>query len=179
MLASLEMLDMVKMFTVTLMMGTNDMSRGESRKIMRLREKLSCILEELRIQMDPAILTICTVPYNMKADQHAMEMNAKVCNISEIIRQMQQRSVLPVRLLDVADMMERSCPDDESSDGIHFDRPNGVEWLNGVFQKHINTLEAVLLELGQFNFGTPPVLLFFATRSLSNRLGVRLDSRDS
>ena len=38
--------------------------------------------------MDPAILTICTVPYNMKADQHAMEMNEKVSNINEIIRQM-------------------------------------------------------------------------------------------
>ena len=36
MLASLEMLDMVKMYTVTLMMGTNDVSRGESRKVMRL-----------------------------------------------------------------------------------------------------------------------------------------------
>ena len=86
MLASLEMLDMVKMYTVTLMMGTNDVSRGESRKVMRLHEKMSCILEELRIQMDPAILTICTIPYNMKADQHAMEMNEKVRNINEIIR---------------------------------------------------------------------------------------------
>ena len=28
MLASLEMLDMVKLYTVTLMMGTNDVSRG-------------------------------------------------------------------------------------------------------------------------------------------------------
>ena len=45
MLASLEMLDMVKMFTVTLMMGTNDVSRGESRKVMRLHEKMSCILQ--------------------------------------------------------------------------------------------------------------------------------------
>ena len=122
---------------------------------MRLYEKMSCILEELRIQMDPAILTICTVPYNMMADQHTMEMNEKVRNINEIIRQMQQRSVLPVRLLDVADMMERSFPDDASSDGIHFDRPKGVEWLNGFFQKHINTLEADLLELGQFTFGRP------------------------
>ena len=140
-LASLEMLDMVKMYTVTLMMGTNDVCRGESRKIMRLREKMSCILEELRIQMDRAKLTICTDLYNMKTDQRAMEMNEKVRNINEIIRQIQQRSVLPVSLLDVADMMEKSSPDDASSDGIHFDRPKGVEWLNGVFQKHINTLE--------------------------------------
>ena len=94
---------------------------------MNLREKMSCILEELRIQMVPAILTICTIPYNMKADQHAMEMNEKERSINEIIRQMQQRSVLPVRLLDMADMMERSFPDDASSDGIYFDRPKGVE----------------------------------------------------
>ena len=87
MLASLEMLDMVKMYTVTLMMGTNNVSRGESGKVMRLHEKLSCILEELRIYLDPAILTICTVPYNMKAAQHARKMNEKVRNINEVIRQ--------------------------------------------------------------------------------------------
>ena len=37
-------------------------------------------------------------------------------------------------------------PDDASSDGIHFDRPRGVEWLNDVFQRHISALEAELLE---------------------------------
>ena len=101
MLASLEMLGMARMYSVTLMMGTKDVSRGESRKVMRLHDKMSCILEELRIQMDPAILTICTIPYSMKADQHAMEMNEKVRNLNEIIRQIHQRSVFPVRLLDV------------------------------------------------------------------------------
>ena len=153
MLASLEMLDMAKMYAVTLMMGTNDVSRGESRKVMRLHEKMSCIFEELRIYLDPAILTICTVPYNMKTDQHAMEMNEKVRNINEIIRQIQQRSVLPVRLFDVADMMERSFPDDASSDGIHFDK--GLEWINGVFQRHISALESDLLETAQFTFFHP------------------------
>ena len=116
-----------KMYTATLMMGTCDVSRGESRKVMRLHDKMSCILEELRIQMDPAILTVCIIPYNMKADQHAMEMNAKVRNLNEIIRQIHQRSVLPIGLLDVAEQMERSFPEDASSDGIHFDRPSGVE----------------------------------------------------
>ena len=77
MLASLEMVGMAKMYTVTLMMGTNDVSRGELRKVMRLHDKMTCIWEELRIQMDPAILTVCTIPYNMMADQPAMEMNEK------------------------------------------------------------------------------------------------------
>ena len=89
MLASLEMLDMVKMYTVTLMMGTNDVSRRESRKVMRLHEKMSCLLEELRIYLDPAILTVCT-------DQHhAREMNEKLRNINEVIRQNQQIACFP------------------------------------------------------------------------------------
>ena len=50
-LASLEMLGMARMYTVTLMIGTNDVSRSESRKVTRLHDKMSCILEELRIQI--------------------------------------------------------------------------------------------------------------------------------
>ena len=119
---------------------------------------MSCILEELRIYLDPAILTNCTVPYNVKADQQAREMNEKVRNINEIIRQIQQRSVLPVRLLDVADKMARSLPDDASSNGLHFDWPRGTEWLNSVFQRHINMLESDLLEMSQFIFGPPQFL---------------------
>ena len=136
---------------------------------MRLHEKMSCILEELRIYVDPAIITICTVPYNMKADQHAREMNEKVRNINEITRQIQQRSVLPVRLLHVADMMERSLPDDASSDDFHFDRPRGIEWLNGVYQRQINVLELDMLETAQFTFGPPPIPPFFATRPVWER----------
>ena len=52
-----------------------------------------------------------------------------------------------------------------------------AEWC--LPETHKNTLEADLLELAQFTFGPPPVPLFFATRPLSNRLGVRVDSRDS
>ena len=38
MLASLEMLEMTNIYTVTLMLETNDVSRGEQRKVMRLQE---------------------------------------------------------------------------------------------------------------------------------------------
>ena len=179
MLASLEMLDMVKMYTVTLMMGTNDVSRGEPRKLMRLHEKMSCIFEELKIYLDAAILTICTVPYNVRAEKHAREMNEKVRKINEVIRQIHQRSVLPVRLLNVGNMMEHSLPDDAFSDGIHFDRLRGTEWLNGVFQRHINLLESDMLETAQFKFGLPRHLLSLPLGPVSSRLGARVDSRDS
>ena len=106
-------------------------------------------------------------------------MNTKVRNLNEVVRQIHQRSVLPIGLLDVAEQMVRSFPEDASSDGIHFDRPRGVEWLNDVFQRHISTLEANLLETAQFTFGRPPNPPFLASRDLSNRLGARVDSRDS
>ena len=61
--------------------------------------------------------------------------------------------------MDVADQMERSFPEDVSSDGIHFGRPRGVEWLNDVFQRHINELEADLLETARFTFGHPQIPL--------------------
>ena len=93
------------------------------------------------------------------ADQHAMEMNEKVRVLNGIIKQIHQRSVLPIRLLDVADQMEQSFPEDASSDGIHFDKPRGVEWLNDVFQRHISELEADLLETARVTFGPPPILL--------------------
>ena len=79
----------------------------------------------------------------------------------------------------MASMMEHSVPDDASSDGIHFDRPRDMEWLNDVFQRHINRLESDILEAGQFTFGTPPIPPFFAARPLSDRLGGRTDSRES
>ena len=180
MLATLDMLGMTKVYTVTLMIGTNDVSRGEARKITRLHDKVSCLLEELRIQMDPILLTICTVPYNMMFDQHALEMNEKVRNLNKGIRDIHRKSVLPVRLLDVAERMEKEgFPEDTSSDGIHFDRPRGAEWLNDVFQEHMNALEADLLETAQFTLGPPPNPPFLASRALSGRLGPRVDTRDS
>ena len=159
MLASLELLEMTKIYMVTLMLRTNDVSRVEQRNVMRLQEKMSCILEEMRIYLDPAILTICTIPYNMMSDQNARERT-----LNEIIRQIQQRSVLPVKLLDVASMIEHSLSVDASLDGIHFDRPRGTELLNGVLQRHINLLESDLLETGQFTFGPPPTPPFFHAR---------------
>ena len=48
MFASLEMLEIGKMYTVTLMIGTNNVSRSESLKMIRLQDKVSCMLEELR-----------------------------------------------------------------------------------------------------------------------------------
>ena len=180
MLATLDMLGMTKVYTVTLMVGTNDVSRGEARKITRLHDKVSCLLEELRIQMDPILLTVCTVPYNMMFDQHALEMNEKVRNLNKVIRDIHRKSVLPVRLLDVAERMEKEgFPEDTSNDGIHFDRPRGAEWLNDVFQEHINALEADLLETAQFTLGPPPNPPFLASRALSGRLGPRVDTRDS
>ena len=95
-------------------------------------------------------------------------MNERVRHINEINRQIQQRSVLAVRLLDVARMMEDCLPESSSPDGIHFDRPSGTEWLNGVFKKHKNFLESDMVETGgQFTFGSTPRPSFFPARLIA------------
>ena len=98
-------------------------------------------------------------------------MNEKVRHINDIIRKIQKGSVLPVRLLDVAKMMEDSQPQNSSLDGIHFDKPTGGEWLNRVFQRHMNNLESDLVETNQFTFGPPPRPFFFSVRPVADRLG--------
>ena len=67
--------------------------------------------------------------------------------------------------------MEDSLPEDATSDGIHFDRPRGTEWLNGVFQNHINFHESDLVETGQFIFVPTPIPPFNSARSVTERLG--------
>ena len=148
---------------------------------MRLPEKKNCILEELRIYLDPSALTNCTVPYNMMADQNAMIMNERVRYINDIIREIQKKSILPVRLLNVARMIQDSLPlpHNSSSDDIHLDKPKGLEWLNGVFQRHINDLESDLLETARFTYGSSPRPCFFSVRPLTDRLGEKIDSRGS
>ena len=171
---------MKKKHTVTLMMVINDVSRGgESMKMVRLPEKVSFILEEKRTCLDPTVLTIFMVPYKMMQDQNALNMNERVCHIIDIKREEQKKSILPLSLLDVAWMMEISLPDNSSSDGIHFDKPKGTEWLNGVFQKHVNSRESDLLEAGQFTFGPPPRPSFFSIRQVSDQEGEEIDSRSS
>ena len=53
-----------------------------------------------------------------------------------------------MRLLDAAHMMEDSSPNGSSSDGIQFDRFEGMEWLNKIFQRHVSSLESDLLDTG-------------------------------
>ena len=105
----------------------------------------------------------------MMADQNAREMNERVSNLNEIIKQIQQRSVLPVRLLDVASMMKHSLSDDASSDGTakrclpKAYKPSGV--------RHAGD--------GPVHLCPSPTPPFFTARPLSDRLEGRIDSRES
>ena len=75
------------------------------------------------------------MPYIMMQDENGTSMDERVRHINVIIREIQMNNFLPLRLLDVAHLMEDSSPDGSSSDGIHFDRLKGSEWLKKVFQR--------------------------------------------
>ena len=74
-------------------------------------------------------------------------------------------------LLPLARMMEDSLSEGSSPDGINFDRPGGTEWLNKVFQRHMNSLELELVEVEHISFGPSPELPFSPVRPEKARLG--------
>ena len=137
MLASLEVFELKKLHTVAVMMGTNDFSRGRSRKLTTLPEKLSCPLQEATVYLNSTILMICMMSYNMMPDAKGLSMNERVRLINGVLREIQRSSFLPLRLLDVPHVMEDSLPGECFSDDIQLDRPKGWKWLNSVFQRHI------------------------------------------
>ena len=92
----------------------------------------------------------------MTQDENEMNLNERERQINGLIWEGQMNSILPLRLLVFAHMMEDSLPDGCTSDEIHFDQPRGVECLNKIFQRHVNSLESDLLETGQNTFVSPP-----------------------
>ena len=77
-------------------------------------------------------------------------MNERARQNNGVLREVKMNSILPLRLLDAAHMMEDCCGDGCSSDGIYFDRTKGLERLNKVFQRRINSPESYFLEINSF-----------------------------
>ena len=104
-------------------------------------------------------------------------MDERVLHINGVLREVQMNSILPLRLLYNWHMIEKSLPDRCASDGIFFDRTKCAEWLNRVFQRHINSLESHLHS--QFFFWSTSEATFFPARPVEDRLRERIDSRGS
>ena len=63
-LASLELLEIRKLYAVLGMMKTDDIPRAGSRKLTRRSLKVDCSMHEMRICLNPTILPRCIVPFN-------------------------------------------------------------------------------------------------------------------
>ena len=126
--ASPKMLEVRKIHTVTMMMSRNYVSRGDFRKMTQWPEKVSCLLQEARIYLDPTVLTTCTVPYNMMLDGNGLSMNGRVRHINIIILEIQGSGALPLKLLQGAGMMEDPLPAGCSSYGIKFDHDHRLAY---------------------------------------------------
>ena len=63
----------------------------------------------------------------MPLDESGMRMNERVRHLNGAIHENQRNSILPLRLLEMPRMMEKSLPDGCSSDGIRIDLPGGAD----------------------------------------------------
>ena len=161
------------------MMCTNDVFRGESSTMTQLPKRVSCLLHESRIYLDPTILPICTASNKIMQDDNGLNMNERVLHVNGIMHDIKRSCILTLECwMEDSHMMEDSLASRSFSDGIQLNRPKGVEWLNKIFRRHISNLESDLLETGPFNFGQPP-RPFFSSQTGGNGFGERIDSRDS
>ena len=68
-------------------------------------------------------MMICTMPFIVMLDDNGLNINERVRHINEIILEIQMGSILPLRLLDDAHMMQDSLTSGCSYDGIHLIDP--------------------------------------------------------
>ena len=77
------------------------------------------------------------LPYNMQYKDNGLNLNERVRCIKSAMLEIQLTSIRLLRLLDMAQMMEDSVPDEFSTDGIHFDRPRPlkgrIKSFNGIW----------------------------------------------
>ena len=71
-----------------------------------LSEKIVGLIYEVRIYLGIIILTIYTVQFIMQSDDNGRKMNETVHHIKSAFLEIQRRSILPLRLLNLGRKME-------------------------------------------------------------------------
>ena len=104
------MLGIRKVRMVTAMVRINYICGGEPRKITSNYDEGACLLKVLRTYLEPTVLTICRIPFNMKKRPVLEGKNERLPKLNHAIQRTHQESTLTFNLLDVAIHMELSLP---------------------------------------------------------------------
>ena len=131
--------------TLTVMIGTNDVSRNPVTPKAKSKSLLICLLNELKEKYRSRIVVLCTNSLNPDAGSPVVDfMNRNVTQWNVMIRNLTTGNPNELRLMEVENTLRMVDHGALTKDGIHFNTQPGVQWIDDAFQTRIEEMEAEL-----------------------------------
>ena len=170
-----ELMNPGRIPNVTILVGTNDISRGSDEQEALWESMMVCLFTTLWQKFSCAVLTVCTVPMNARSlTAPGRRHNEGVVRWNNILRNLASRNAGRMILMDIEHELRAMDQARLTTDGIHFDSIEGQAWLNRVFQEQLDELEAELFDTGvlkEEGMVSDAVITTFVPPSLETRLG--------
>ena len=170
-----ELMNPGRIPNVTILVGTNDISRGSDEQEALWESMMVCLFTTLWQKFSCAVLTVCTVPMNTRSLTAAERRHSEgVVRWNNILRNLASRNAGRMILMDIEHELGAMDQARLTTDSIHFDSIEGQAWLNRVFQERLDELEVELFDTGvlkEEGTASDAVITTFVPPSLETRLG--------
>ena len=129
-----ELMNPMKIPNVTILVGTNNISRSSDEEESLWESMMVCLLTTLWQKFNCAVLTVCTVPMSTRTLSAAgRRHNEGVIRWNNILRNLASQNAGRMILMDIEHELRAMDQARLTTDGIHFDCIEGQAWLNRVF----------------------------------------------
>ena len=170
-----ELMNPGRIHNVMILVGTNDISKTSDEQKALWESMMVCLFTTLWQKFNCAVLTVCTVPMNVRSLTAARRRhNEGVVRWNNILRNLASRNAGRMILMDIEHELRAMDQARLTTDGIHFDSIEGQACLNRVFQERLDELEAELFDTGvlkEEGTANDAVITTFVPPSLETRLG--------
>ena len=144
-----ELMNPGRIPSVMTQVGTNNISRSSDEEEALWESMMVCLFTTLWQKFNCTVLTVCTVPMNLRSLTAAgRRHNEGVVTWNNILRNLASRNVGRMILMDIEHELRAMDQARLTRDGIHFDSIEGQVWLNRVFQERLDELEVELFDTG-------------------------------
>ena len=127
--------------TLTLMIGTNDISRNPVTPEAKWESLLVCLLNELKDRYWPRIVALCTIPLNPDAGSPIADfMNGNLICWNTMVRNLIADIPNELRLMDVQNALKMVDHSALTKNGKLFKAQQGIQWENDAFQTKVEKM---------------------------------------
>ena len=169
-----ELMNPVIIPNVTILVGTNNISRRSDEEEALWESMMVCLFTTLWQKFNCAVLTVCTVPMSKRTLTAAgRRHNEGVIRWNNTLRNLASHNAGTMFLMDIEHELRAMDQPRLTTDGIHFDSIEGQARLNRVFQGRLDGLEVELFDTGvlkEEEASTEPTITTFVSSNLQTSL---------